>query len=30
MIDKLKGAQKTPFVALNIPGWLRETTKKLI
>jgi hypothetical protein len=30
MIDELKGAQKTPFVALNLPGWLRKTTKNLI
>jgi hypothetical protein len=30
MIYELKRAQKKAFVALNLPGWLRKTTKKLI
>jgi len=30
MIDELKRAQKKAFVALNLPGWLRKTTKKVV
>jgi hypothetical protein len=30
MIDEIKRVQKKAFVALNLPGWPRKTTKKLI